>query len=94
MNLKWLKSHYEEAATGDVPTPSKRVKYQDRRTISSYTFLTVRTMTKSSKASSRKLSRCPAQRDLESYATHVLGIETKPGTATLRGCAVYYTHAH
>ena len=25
---KWLKSHYEEAATGDVPTPSKRVKYQ------------------------------------------------------------------
>ena len=24
---KWLKSHYEEAATGDVPTPSKRVKY-------------------------------------------------------------------
>ena len=70
MNLKRLKSHYEEAATGDVPTPSKRVKYQDRRTISSYTFLTVRTMTKSSKASSRKLFRCPAQRDLESYATH------------------------
>ena len=28
MNLKWLKSHYEETATGDVPTPSKRVKYQ------------------------------------------------------------------
>ena len=25
---KWLKSHYEKAATGDVPTPSKRVKYQ------------------------------------------------------------------
>ena len=43
---KWLKSHYEEAATGDVPTHVETGKVPEAdRTISKHNFLTVRTMT-------------------------------------------------
>ena len=96
MNLKWLKSHYEEAATGDVSTPSKQVKYQDDIELHfphrTYNDLVVNGFIKEA---------CPmssTKRLGELRHTHVLGIvlgiETKPGTATLRGRAVYYTHAH
>ena len=77
---KWLKSHYEEAATGDVPTPSKRVKYQTLKDDielhfphRTYNDLVVKGFIKEAfpMSSTKRLGKL--------RHTHVLGIETKPG---------------
>ena len=77
---KWLKSHYEEAVTGDVPTPSKRVKYQTLKDDielhfphRTYNDLVVKGFIKEAfpMSSTKRLEKL--------RHTHVLGIETKPG---------------
>ena len=77
---KWLKSHYEEAAIGDVPTPSKRVKYQTLKDDielhfphRTYNDLVVKGFIKETFpiSSTKRLGKL--------RHTHVLGIETKPG---------------